>query len=78
MAYSGTGRPSSTQTTVLPAYRRGNQLVVICPHCRREHYHGADGGDGHRLGHCADDRSPYRRSGYVLQEVVGVVLWVTG
>jgi hypothetical protein len=37
---------------------------VWCPHCRRDHIHGA--GEGHRAAHCADPESPYRLTGYRL------------
>jgi hypothetical protein len=67
MPYEGAGRPP-----VLFAHRVGDQLWVWCPACRKRHVHGAAGGDGHRLGHC----TAYARTGYVLQEVRGVVLWV--
>jgi hypothetical protein len=35
-----------------------------CRFCRRYHLHSA--GEGHRVAHCVDDQSPYRRTGYVL------------
>jgi hypothetical protein len=74
---NGATRLPSAQPTVLPAYRRGDQLIIFCPHCRREHYHGAAGGDGSRSAHCTDDRSPFKRRGYWLREVRGPVMWLT-
>jgi hypothetical protein len=58
----------------------GTQLAVWCAHCQRPHFHGAVGpswgaGDGHRHGHCADRRSPFRLSGYYLRETSRVV-WI--
>ncbi len=47
-------------------------LAAWCPHCRREHWHGGgDGfgdGDGHRVAHCSDHRSPFTATGYYLRE----------
>jgi len=43
---------------------RSNHFVVLCPHCRRLHYHGAAGGGGHVASHCSD--SAAARMGYVL------------
>lgn len=36
----------------------GRQVRVLCPFCKRRHYHGAASG-GHRIAHCG-------RGGYVL------------
>jgi len=56
-------------TPVLLAKRKAGTLHVWCVYCRREHQHGIGGGSGHRVAHCADRDSPYRRSGYVLYVV---------
>lgn len=39
-------------------------LRVWCAWCLSWHYHGP--GYGHRVAHCANSRSPYRQSGYLL------------
>jgi hypothetical protein len=67
----------------IPAYRENGQLVVRCPFCGTRHVHGAVGpqvgaGDGRRAAHCVADDSPFRQTGYILQEVrpVSRVFWV--
>jgi hypothetical protein len=58
-------------TPVFEGEIRGSTIVFMCPHCKREHSHGA-GPDpqstaaGHRTAHCADPDSPYDKTGYVL------------
>jgi hypothetical protein len=54
----------------------GDRLVFECPHCKisrgrrrgkhRQHYHGAQGGIGHRVAHCAD--GPLIATGYILRK----------
>jgi hypothetical protein len=46
-------RPPAVLATV-----EGRLLRVKCPHCQREHFHGAGGGAGLRLAHCG--RGGYR------------------
>ncbi len=63
------------EVPTLRAYRKNGQLVVNCPHCQKPHYHGAVGsafgsGDGHRIGHCRDPRSPYLETGYLIEESI--------
>lgn len=54
---------------ILTAYRAGDaSLIVWCDWCRRWHSHGS-AGDGHRVGHCACQLSPYRATGYLLLRV---------
>jgi hypothetical protein len=60
------------------AVRLGRQLVIVCPHCRALHYHGAIGpefgrGDGPRSPHCV--RGPAARGDYshTLREVTARV-----
>lgn len=45
--------------------RVGRQLRIICPFCGKFHYHGAGGGEGHRVAHCATKGASTR--GYVLE-----------
>lgn len=65
------GRPPMTrpEPPQLAAYRLEGApgvLVVWCDWCRRWHQHGAGGGGGHRVAHCAHRGGPYR-DGYVLR-----------
>src|SRR6266568_8981266 len=71
----------SSPIPVLEAYRytsdrREVSLVVWCLHCRRWHWHGAGNapgaGDGHRVAHCINPKSPYNQGGYVLREVAPI------
>jgi hypothetical protein len=67
----------SPPAPVLAAYRfsrdRRVNLIVFCRYCETWHFHGAgerpSGGDGHRVAHCHEEWSPYRKSGYILREV---------
>jgi hypothetical protein len=62
---------SDSRTRVLPAYRVAGKtptLKVWCDYCRVWHGHGEPA--GHRVAHCLNPDSPYRRGGYDL-EVVG-------
>jgi hypothetical protein len=38
-----------------------------CPFCRAYHVHGAAGGEGHRVAHCLNQRSPLRDGGYFIK-----------
>lgn len=38
--------------------------LIDCPHCGEPHAHGP--GEGHRIAHCTNPASPYRRTGYNL------------
>jgi hypothetical protein len=49
---------------VLAAYRRDGDDYVWCEYCFVWHMHGP--GHGHRVAHCRDPRSPYKRAGYIL------------
>ncbi|MBT4110750.1 hypothetical protein HOE37_02765 [Candidatus Woesearchaeota archaeon] len=40
-------------------------LQFFCPFCKALHKHGM--GEGHRIAHCFDQRSPYTRTGYILK-----------
>lgn len=40
-------------------------VAITCPHCGREHTHGAGGGDGHRAAHCLGRSAA--NPGYVLR-----------
>lgn len=42
----------------------GKRWTFLCPHCRRQHTHGA--APGHRRAHCEDPSSPFAERGYVL------------
>jgi hypothetical protein len=60
---------------VLPARvsEDGVNLIVWCPFCRFDHYHGTFGdptgkaGEGHRVAHCIDKSSPFKNTGYILK-----------
>lgn len=61
---------SATGDTAMPTIRAirgqaGSQLVFKCPYCKQKHFHGAAGGDGHRISHCDLGRFP---QDYVIQE----------
>lgn len=51
----------------LPAYLSpgGSQWWVYCESEQRFHFHGI--GEGHRVAHCVDPRSPYNQTGYHLR-----------
>ena len=51
---------------VIECEHRGHQFVFWCDHCMREHFHG-DATEGHRVAHCIDKKSPYRKRGYILK-----------
>lgn len=59
-----------SDTPIVEARREGDQLVIVCPHCGKKHYHGAGlnvgDGDGHRAPHCTNGNM---YSGYILREV---------
>src|SRR5699024_1971588 len=42
------------------------QLRVWCEHCNSHHQHGL--GNGRRIAHCVTEESPYRETGYILEE----------
>lgn len=44
-------------------------LEAWCPYCACHHIHGAAGGDGegHRVAHCFEKRSPFKETGYILK-----------
>ena len=49
-----------------------SSLRFWCEHCQGWHSHGAggdDGGEGHRVAHCHNPKSPYRDTGYILKIV---------
>jgi hypothetical protein len=51
----------------------GINMIVWCPFCRCEHYHGTCGdptgkaGEGHRVAHCHIKESPFNQTGYILK-----------
>ncbi|EEM92710.1 hypothetical protein bthur0013_59400 [Bacillus thuringiensis IBL 200] len=53
---------------VLLAYERdeSGNLAVWCPYCACWHLHGQ--GDGHRMAHCQNRRSPFKKTGYVIKK----------
>ncbi len=55
--------------TTFTAAVRGRQLVFTCPYCECEHFHGVEGGAGHRAAHCHKPDSPYQERGYWLDVV---------
>lgn len=71
MADSSAPIPVATVLRVTPnASAPGFYIVTVqCPHCSREHTHGAPdhtGHDGHRVAHCADPRPVGFEAGYFL------------
>ena len=64
-AVSGGNDAARPNFPILPAFDTGKHSVVWCDHCRRWHFHSR--GDGHRVAHCADRRSPYDATGYSLR-----------
>jgi len=50
--------------------RSRKTVRAYCPHCQRDHVHGAagvtDGRNPHRLAHCGDPASPFHATGYEL------------
>lgn len=55
---------------ILQAYDDGVHYAAWCSHCERYHLHSR--ANGRRVAHCSDTRSPYWRTGYVIQ-LAGVV-----
>lgn len=61
------------QDPEVTARRHGDQLVLVCPHCKDEHRHGAispkpGDGDGHRIAHCSS-RGGAAGRGYFITEI---------
>lgn len=53
---------------VLAAHEsESGNLYVWCWYCGKWHIHGP--GEGHRVAHCGDRKSPYAETGYVLKIV---------
>jgi hypothetical protein len=91
LAQNGAPRRSSNQPTpsrqpgeppTVHAFRTsdGVQLAFWCDWCCTLHHHGAVGdstgaGDGHRVAHCVNPRSPYLARGYYVKEA-SRVYWV--
>lgn len=49
------------------AERIDGQLRFWCDYCNAYHFHSV--GNGHRVAHCPDAASPYRRKGYLIEEI---------
>jgi hypothetical protein len=47
-----------------------HQVVIACPYCPKEHYHGL--GDGHRVAHCDPQYDSVNVSGYYIVGTAGV------
>src|SRR5262245_956223 len=57
-----------TDYPIVDAYAdREGMLRMWCDYCQKWHFHGQ--GEGHRVAHCIDDKSPYRKTGYILKYV---------
>ncbi|MED1205884.1 hypothetical protein [Heyndrickxia acidicola] len=54
---------------VLEAFERNSDgmLSAWCSYCVEFHHHGA--GEGHRIAHCTNEKSPYKITGYELKKV---------
>jgi hypothetical protein len=57
-----------------PIAAGGTQVYFACPHCKDKrgkpvlHFHGIEGGLGHRAAHChAGSGSPFVQVGYILE-----------
>jgi hypothetical protein len=66
----------SARWPIVPAIRvrdrRGDRLVVCCPHCQKPHWHGVaslrcGAGDGHRVADCKGPADCTIR-GYIVRE----------
>jgi len=44
-------------------------LKAWCEYCRRFHHHSD--GEGHRVCHCSNPKSPYHKMGYILKIKAG-------
>ncbi|MBP1934889.1 hypothetical protein [Ammoniphilus resinae] len=57
------------QYPVLASFERNKEgmLSAWCPFCQCWHHHSA--GEGHRIAHCTDNKSPFHDGGYVLKKV---------
>jgi hypothetical protein len=44
----------------------GSQIIVTCPYCGEQHFHGAAGDYGHRAPHCDLQRYPHASPGYII------------
>jgi hypothetical protein len=53
---------------VIAATVLGHQQSFYCEHCGAQHVHGR--GNGHRVAHCSNPDSPFKRTGYVLRGFV--------
>lgn len=54
---------------VLAAFERNAEGMLSgwCPFCQDWHHHGV--GEGHRVSHCINDNSPFKKTGYMLKKV---------
>lgn len=55
-------------TPIFIVEKDGNSLRFWCPYCLKYHTHGdANGnGEGHRVAHCTEPTSPFKKTGYIL------------
>ena len=61
--------PLEKQPTILCEERDDGVkgLQFFCEYCGEIHRHGI--GEGHRVAHCSNPHSPYKKDGYILKEV---------
>lgn len=58
------GKDYPVLISILLKFRGGSQQYCWCPECKEFHLHGE--GNGHRVAHCYEGKSKYRRTGYCL------------
>jgi len=64
-------RRKETIPVLLAEDHMTSQLKVWCPFCVQFHFHGARGGEGHRVAHCdPDSGSPFRDTGYIIRKTI--------
>lgn len=60
-----TNRKERQHPILLAFPDRNNNLHAWCPYCVTFHHHGK--GEGHRVAHCTNTDSPFKKTGYILK-----------